>query len=44
MALALMSEVWEAKLEPEAISSNVGISACVKSEQWQWALSLRGDM
>ncbi|CAK0809447.1 unnamed protein product [Prorocentrum cordatum] len=33
-ALALLSEMWEAKLEPDVISYNAGISACAKCEQW----------
>ncbi|CAK0894594.1 unnamed protein product [Prorocentrum cordatum] len=42
-ALALLSEMREAKLEPDAISSTIyfaGISACEQSGQWQWALAL----
>ncbi|CAK0897889.1 unnamed protein product [Prorocentrum cordatum] len=30
-ALALLSEMWEAKLEPDVISFNAGISACEKA-------------
>ena len=43
-ALALLSEVWEAKLEPDVISYNAGISACEKGEQWQRALALLSEM
>ncbi|CAK0843967.1 unnamed protein product [Prorocentrum cordatum] len=39
-ALALLGEVWEAKLEPNVISYNAGISACEKGGQWQPALAL----
>ncbi|CAK0836025.1 unnamed protein product [Prorocentrum cordatum] len=38
-ALVLLSEIREAKLEPDAIYS-AGISACGKGEQWQRALAL----
>ena len=34
-ALALLSEMREAKLEPNVISYNAGISVCEKGEQWQ---------
>ncbi|CAK0874044.1 unnamed protein product [Prorocentrum cordatum] len=44
LALALLSEMWEAKLEPDVISCNAGISACVKGEQWQRALALLSEM
>jgi len=40
----LPGEVWEARLEPEVISFNAGITACEKGEQWQQALSLIGVM
>ncbi|CAK0853897.1 unnamed protein product [Prorocentrum cordatum] len=43
-ALALLSEMWEAKLEPDVISYNAGISACEKGEQWQRALALLSEM
>ncbi|CAK0818312.1 unnamed protein product, partial [Prorocentrum cordatum] len=55
-ALALLSEMWEAKLEPNVIcttilgearariSYNAGISACEKGEQWQRALALLSEM
>ncbi|CAK0853036.1 unnamed protein product [Prorocentrum cordatum] len=40
-ALALLSEMWEVKLEPNVIfSHSAGISACEKCEQWQRALAL----
>ncbi|CAK0837724.1 unnamed protein product, partial [Prorocentrum cordatum] len=43
-ARALLSEMWEAKLEPDVIFSyNAGISACEKGEQWQRALALLSD-
>ncbi|CAK0817015.1 unnamed protein product [Prorocentrum cordatum] len=34
----------EAKLEPDVISYNAGISACGKGEQWQRALALLSEM
>ncbi|CAK0891727.1 unnamed protein product [Prorocentrum cordatum] len=43
-ALALLSEMWEAKLEPNVISYSAGISACEKGEQWQAALALLSEM
>ena len=43
-ALALLSEMWEAKLEPGVISHSAGISACEKGEQWQRALVLLREM
>ena len=43
-ALALLSNMWEAKLEPNVISYNAGISACENGEQWQRALSLLSEM
>ncbi|CAK0818311.1 unnamed protein product, partial [Prorocentrum cordatum] len=43
-ALALLSEMWEAKLEPNVISYSAGISACEKGEQWQRALGLLSEM
>ncbi|CAK0841582.1 unnamed protein product [Prorocentrum cordatum] len=42
-ALALLSEIWEAKL-PDVISYNAGISACEKGEQWELALALLSEM
>ncbi|CAK0854343.1 unnamed protein product [Prorocentrum cordatum] len=42
--LALLSEMCEAKMEPNVISYGGGISACVKSEQWQRALALLSEM
>ncbi|CAK0894593.1 unnamed protein product [Prorocentrum cordatum] len=42
-ALALLSEICEARLEPDIIyilSYNAGISACEKGVQWQRALAL----
>ncbi|CAK0879318.1 unnamed protein product [Prorocentrum cordatum] len=42
-AFALLSEMREAKLEPDVIY-NVGISACTKGEQWQRALALLSEM
>ncbi|CAK0802824.1 unnamed protein product [Prorocentrum cordatum] len=32
--------MWEAKLEPNVISHNAGISACAKGKQWQRAPAL----
>ncbi|CAK0875286.1 unnamed protein product [Prorocentrum cordatum] len=43
-ALALLSEMREAKLDPDVISYNVGISACEKGQQWQRALALLSEM
>ncbi|CAK0858315.1 unnamed protein product [Prorocentrum cordatum] len=44
LALALLSEMRAAKLEPNDISYSAGISACEKGEQWQWALALLSEM
>ncbi|CAK0885235.1 unnamed protein product [Prorocentrum cordatum] len=43
-ALAMMSEMWEAKLEPDVVSYSAAISACKKGEQWQAALALLSEM
>ena len=43
-ALALLSEMWEAKLEPDVISYGAFISACDKGKQWRLALSLLSEM
>ena len=43
-ALALLSEMWEAKLEPNVVSYSAGISACKTGKQWQRALALLGEM
>ncbi|CAK0875288.1 unnamed protein product [Prorocentrum cordatum] len=43
-ALALLSEMREAKLDPDVISYNVGISACEKGQQWQRALALLSEI
>ncbi|CAK0881903.1 unnamed protein product, partial [Prorocentrum cordatum] len=43
-ARALLSEMWEAKLEPDVIDYSAGISACEKGEQWQPALALLIEM
>ncbi|CAK0837722.1 unnamed protein product [Prorocentrum cordatum] len=45
-ALALLSKMREAKLEPNGIpfSYNAAISACQKGKQWQRALSLLRDI
>ncbi|CAK0846368.1 unnamed protein product [Prorocentrum cordatum] len=43
-ALALLSGVREAKLEPNVISYSAGISACAKGGQWQSALALFSEM
>ncbi|CAK0830534.1 unnamed protein product [Prorocentrum cordatum] len=43
-ALSVLSEMWEAMLEPSVIFSySVGISACEKGEQWQRALALLSE-
>ncbi|CAK0795996.1 unnamed protein product [Prorocentrum cordatum] len=42
--LALLSEMWEAKLKPNVNSYNAGISACEKGVQWLRALALLSDM
>ncbi|CAK0894342.1 unnamed protein product, partial [Prorocentrum cordatum] len=39
-ALSLLSEMWQAKLEPNVISYNAGISAWEEGGQWQRALAL----
>ncbi|CAK0878225.1 unnamed protein product [Prorocentrum cordatum] len=44
MALSLLREMWEAKLEPTVIGYSAGINACQKGEQWQRALALLGEM
>ncbi|CAK0902491.1 unnamed protein product, partial [Prorocentrum cordatum] len=43
-ALALLSEMWEAGLEPDVISYSALISACEKGEQWHRALALLSEM
>ncbi|CAK0825001.1 unnamed protein product [Prorocentrum cordatum] len=44
-ALALLSEMWEAKLEPNAIISYIAATcACERCGQWRHALSLLSDM
>ena len=42
-ALALLSGMREAKLEPGTISYTPGIIACEKGEQWEQALSLLSE-
>ncbi|CAK0789737.1 unnamed protein product [Prorocentrum cordatum] len=42
-ALSVLSEMWEAKLEPD-VSYNAGIGACGKGGQWQRALALLGEV
>ena len=42
--MALLSEMWEVKLEPNVVSYSAGISACEKGEQWQRALALLSEM
>ncbi|CAK0884094.1 unnamed protein product [Prorocentrum cordatum] len=42
--LALLSEMRETKLQPDAMSFSAGISACGKGEQWQRALALLNGM
>ncbi|CAK0866292.1 unnamed protein product [Prorocentrum cordatum] len=42
-ALALLSEMREAKLEPDVLIYSVRISACEKGEQWQQALALLSE-
>ncbi|CAK0838682.1 unnamed protein product [Prorocentrum cordatum] len=41
-ALALLGEMWDARLETNVISYSAGISACAKGEQWHRALALIG--
>ena len=36
--------MWEAKLEPNVISCNAGMSACDKCGQWRQALSVLSDL
>ncbi|CAK0891809.1 unnamed protein product [Prorocentrum cordatum] len=43
-ALAVLSEMWEAQLKPDAISFNSGISAYGKGVQWKRALALLSEM
>ncbi|CAK0897833.1 unnamed protein product [Prorocentrum cordatum] len=43
-ALLLISEMQQAKLEPDVIRYSAGISACEKGEQWQRALALLSEM
>ncbi|CAK0880072.1 unnamed protein product [Prorocentrum cordatum] len=43
-ALVLISEMWEAKMDPDVVSYSAGISACEKGGKWQWALALLGGM
>ncbi|CAK0871857.1 unnamed protein product [Prorocentrum cordatum] len=43
-ALSLLNELWEVRLQPDAISYSAGISACGKGEQWKHALSLIDEM
>ncbi|CAK0858317.1 unnamed protein product [Prorocentrum cordatum] len=43
-ALALLSEMWEVKVEPNVVSYSAGISACEKGKQWQLALALLSEM
>ncbi|CAK0901538.1 unnamed protein product [Prorocentrum cordatum] len=44
-ALALLSEIWKGKLEPNVIFSySAGISACEAGGQWQRALALVSQM
>ena len=43
-ALAPLSEMLEAKLEPDVISFNAGICACERGKQWQRVLALISEM
>ncbi|CAK0840362.1 unnamed protein product [Prorocentrum cordatum] len=43
-AVALLSEMWEAQLEPNVISYSAGISACGKGAQWRRAVVLLSEM
>ncbi|CAK0795975.1 unnamed protein product [Prorocentrum cordatum] len=43
-ALALLGDIWGAKLVPNVFSYSAGISACEKGGQWQSALALLGEM
>ncbi|CAK0879656.1 unnamed protein product [Prorocentrum cordatum] len=43
-ALALLSEMWEAKLDPDVTSYSAGITACKSGGQWQRALALLTEM
>ena len=43
-AAALLSEMWDTRLELNVISYNAGISTCEKGEQWQRALALLSEM
>ncbi|CAK0841631.1 unnamed protein product [Prorocentrum cordatum] len=43
-ALALISEMRLANIEPDEITLNAGTTACARGEQWQQALSLLSEM
>ncbi|CAK0875783.1 unnamed protein product, partial [Prorocentrum cordatum] len=43
-ALALLGEMWAAKLELDAFIYTAGVSACGKGGQWQRALALLGEL
>ena len=43
-ALSLLSEMWGARVAPDVVSFNVGISACQKGGHWQGAFALLSKM
>ncbi|CAK0888683.1 unnamed protein product [Prorocentrum cordatum] len=43
-ALALLSEMWEARVERSIVSYGSGISACGNGEQWRQALALLSEV
>ena len=42
--MALFSDMREAKVMPDVISCNAGISACCKCGQWRQALSVLSEL
>ena len=42
--MGLLSEMQATKLEPDVISYNAAMSACVKGSQWQVAMGLLSEM
>ncbi|CAK0854342.1 unnamed protein product, partial [Prorocentrum cordatum] len=42
-ALALLDDMWKAKVQPNAFSYSAGISACEKGAQWQRAVALLSE-
>lgn len=44
IALRLLNEMWQDKVDTDTVTHNAAISACEKSRQWQVALQLFSDM